>query len=173
MRKMIQRPDVQEKIRQHLHSTSNPFRHPEAQRRGHMRLQEIGYPMLNGGNGRGPTKPQLMLAERLQWPMEWTVPTRQPKNSGYPTHYKLDIADPYLQIAIEVDGVSHQTPQIKERDDRKDAFLMGIGWTVLRFWNREILENLDRVVSVVQSTISKQARATISPMASSSTTATA
>lgn len=166
MSAVMAKPEVKAKIQAHLHSEGNPFRHPETQAKSQVRLREMGYPMLNGGNGRGPSQAQLLLANRLQWPMEWVVRTQMGARSGYPGHYKIDIADPATRTAIEVDGYSHQARAVKERDDRKDAFLMGRGWRVLRFLNHEILEDLERVVAIVRSSISKPAAQTTSSMAS-------
>jgi hypothetical protein len=165
---MISQPQVQRKLQQHLAPANNPICKPETHAKAHAVLLAKGYPMLNGGNGHGPSGPQLLLAQRLSWPMEWIVPTREKKDSGYPSHYKLDIAEPSLQVAIEVDGQSHHCTRIRERDDKKDAFLFSRGWLVLRFWNEEILEDLDRVEACIRSTISKRARVTISSTASSS-----
>ena len=74
---------------------------------------------------------------------------------GVPTHYKLDIADAANRVAIEVDGPSHSTLARKEQDARKDAFLAGSGWTVLRFSNQQVMERLEECVQTVMSTISK------------------
>lgn len=98
-------------------------------------------PLLHGGNGRGPTKPQLLLHLTLgpDWIMEFIVPTkiRLPK---WPAAYKIDLAHPGLKIAIEVDGPSHHAKRTQESDRRKEEFLRSDGWTVLRFWNQQILD---------------------------------
>jgi hypothetical protein len=173
MRGIISRPDVQRKLQQHLTSESNPFRQPETAAKAHARLREMGYPSLNGGNGHGPTEPQFMLAHRLGWPTEWIFVTHAGKGSGYPNHYKLDIAEPSLQIAIEVDGQSHHSQAIRKKDDKKDAFLMGQGWLVLRFWNEEILNDLDDVERRVWFATSRRGQRTTSLTGSSSITAIA
>lgn len=53
-------------------------------------------------------------------------------DSYYPTHYKIDIAHPQKQIAIEVDGSSHNRSRI-EMDNKKTEYLLGCNWDVLRF----------------------------------------
>lgn len=58
---------------------------------------------------------------------------------GYPTHYKLDLANPARMITIELDGPSHNAVKRKEADRRKTEKLSSLGWTVLRFWNKDIL----------------------------------
>jgi very-short-patch-repair endonuclease len=59
--------------------------------------------------------------------------------AGYPTHYKIDCANPPRKFAIEVDGNSHHVETRKVEDAKKEAMLRSLGWTVLRFWNEEIL----------------------------------
>jgi hypothetical protein len=95
-------------------------------------------PQVRGGNGRGPTVPQKTLADLLGWPMEVAVPLGRPRVPGRPTNYKLDLANLDAKVAIEIDGHSHNTLAARERDQRKDAWLTGAGWTVLRFTNEEV-----------------------------------
>lgn len=93
-----------------------------------------------GGNGRGVTKFQAALAERLgnPWVVEFVVVVGGKKAAkGLPTHYKLDLADAERKIAIELDGGSHQSKSRQKQDAKKDAFLKSIGWSVLRITNRE------------------------------------
>jgi hypothetical protein len=119
-----------------------PTRKPECRAKVSASLKAIGHkPSILGGNGRGPTKPQALLAEVLgeAWTMEYAVPLGG-RFLGYPTNYKLDLALPSLRIGIEVDGSSHHTIKGKERDAKKDAKLASLGWTVLRFSNRAILD---------------------------------
>jgi very-short-patch-repair endonuclease len=90
--------------------------------------------------------------------MEYVIPTAEVKHlfPSLPNHYKVDLADPERKLAIEVDGNSHKTKKWKFLDRRKESVLAALGWSVLRFWNQEILEDIDRVVGIIQSfTISK------------------
>jgi hypothetical protein len=179
MQRLRRNPQAMENLRRYLLSGRNPFRDPvkraEAQRKAHSRLAASGYRTLNGGNGRGPTRPQLMLATLLGWPTEYVVPTKG--LPGYPSHYKLDIANPKRRIAIEVDGQSHSSKAVRAKDIKKTRFLEERGWTVLRFRNAEVLRNLSAVLWVIQqalsSTTSKQHPGTTSPVDCSSTIATA
>lgn len=159
MEKLRARPDVQEKIHAHLHGATNPFNNPAVQRKAALALRERGYGMLNGGNGRPAPIPQQMLAARLGWAMEYPVTTKMKRNSGYPTCYKIDIADPVLMIGIEVDGEGHHSKRALARDLKKVRFLGSLGWRILRFTNKEILEDLDsavsRILEAVRSSISK------------------
>lgn len=179
MQRLHRNPHAMEKLRRYLLSDRNPFRDPakraEAQSKARRKLVASGYRMLNGGNGRGPTRPQRILARLLGWPTEYVVPTNG--LPGYPSHYKLDIANPERRIAIEVDGQSHSSKAVRAKDIKKTRFLEARGWTVLRFRNAEVLRNLTAVLQVIQqallSTTSKQSPETTSPMDCSSTTAIA
>jgi len=54
----------------------------------------------------------------------------------------LDLADPALQVAIELDGAEfHDNPEAIERDRRRDVELAALGWVVLRFSARRLRED--------------------------------
>jgi very-short-patch-repair endonuclease len=46
------------------------------------------------------------------------------------------------QIIIEVDGGQHAD---NAADERRTAWLAARGWRVLRFWNHDVLHNIDGV----------------------------
>ena len=50
-------------------------------------------------------------------------------------------------LIIEADGGQHAVE--KEKDDERTAWLNSQGFTVLRFWNNEILSNPDGVLEVI------------------------
>jgi len=106
-----------------------------------LKLKEIGHkPALMGGNGRGLTVPQKALLEILGdgWFPEFAVKTGMKRDSGYPTCYKLDLANPELMIGIEVDGASHVGAK-KQLDKKKDLFLETLGWNVYRLTNAQAM----------------------------------
>ena len=111
-------------------------------------------PTVQGGNGKGPTIAQQLLACAIGWNMEVVVKTNMQLQDGYPHCYKLDIANEVLKIDVEVDGNSHMALARQEQDRKRDSFLSSQGWTVLRFTNKEITQNLNSCVQVVLSTIS-------------------
>jgi very-short-patch-repair endonuclease len=49
---------------------------------------------------------------------------------------------------IEVDGGQHSIE--KERDSERDKWLKGQGYKVLRFWNNEVLSNIEGVLEVIR-----------------------
>lgn len=122
-------------------------------------LKRIGHaPKVRGGNGHGPTVPQDTLARALgpAWEMEHVVKTKgAPAAMRYPPAYKIDIAYPGLKVAVEVDGNSHMLLTRQAQDAKKDTFLSGRGWTVLRFSNAAVMERLAECVATVESTTSR------------------
>jgi very-short-patch-repair endonuclease len=56
--------------------------------------------------------------------------------------YIVDFACSAHQLVVEVDGSQHAEP---DRDKTRDAFLASSGWTMLRFWNDDILRDIDNV----------------------------
>jgi very-short-patch-repair endonuclease len=68
----------------------------------------------------------------------YVIPTHQKRGSGYPTHYKADFANPTKMIVVEVDGNSHNSLIRQAQDKKKEAFLKGLGWTVLRVSNKTV-----------------------------------
>lgn len=139
---------------------NNPMKSDAARLKMSDTLRNIGHrPPEIKGNGRGLTVPQSMLIDALEAysPIpEYAVGTKgYPKSFGCADGYKIDIAISELRLAIEVDGGSHRALERKAEDMKKTTFLESQGWTVLRFWNEEILEDLNHCVLTAVSTISK------------------
>ena len=99
---------------------------------------------VRGGNGCGPTEAQSAMASALGqcWLTEYAL-SLGPRQIGYPTHYKLDLANLAMRIAIEVDGKSHYSGVRKMQDEKKSDKLASLGWIVLRFWNWDVLAWID------------------------------
>ncbi len=132
----------------------NPMAREGAREKMRQSLRAMNWkPPLQGGNGRGPSVPQVRLARVLAWDMEVIVPTSMARYSGYPTHYNIDVGNAALKIAIEVDGPSHISR--RELDEKKDEFLRGRGWIVLMFTNQEVMERLADCVQTVTSITSR------------------
>lgn len=55
------------------------------------------------------------------------------------------------KLVIEVDGGQHAD---NPSDIRRDAFMRADGYRVLRFWNTDVLTNLDGVLTAVVSALS-------------------
>ncbi len=67
--------------------------------------------------------------------------------------YIADFLSHDAMLVIEVDGGHHGETQ--EYDAKRTEFIEAQGFTVLRFWNAEIFENLDGVLTMVKSHLDK------------------
>lgn len=133
--------------------SKNPMSKPEIRKKVSSRLREMGWkPPVQGGNGRGMTAHEQLIADRLGW-SPIVIPTKE--RSPYPTNYKVDVGNHKLKIAIEIDGHSHDSIRQRARDAKKQAFLESRGWTVFRFTNAQVETNLNECVRVVLSSILK------------------
>ena len=61
--------------------------------------------------------------------------------------YILDFLCIERKFVIELDGGQHQ--QRTEYDGRRTRWLRSQGYTVLRFWNNEVLEDIDAVLDSI------------------------
>lgn len=60
--------------------------------------------------------------------------------------YIADFACLEIGVVIEVDGGQHDE---SEEDLRRDRFMEAKGFKVLRFWNNDVMANLEGVCSVI------------------------
>jgi very-short-patch-repair endonuclease len=63
--------------------------------------------------------------------------------------YVLDFYCPSAGLAIEVDGGQHAAGHQKDIDHRRDQWLSADGIRMLRFWNNEVLSNLEGVLQTI------------------------
>ncbi|WP_075290083.1 endonuclease domain-containing protein [Pararhizobium arenae] len=61
--------------------------------------------------------------------------------------YIADFACPEHRIIVEVDGSGHGDDKQIRHDASRDQILTSLGWTVLRFWNGDVLTDMDGVCS--------------------------
>jgi hypothetical protein len=122
---------------------TNPMHDEKNAAKVSKRLREIGHrPRVQGGNGRRLPRAQAQLLRALGrgWHPEFVVPCGMGcRTGGYPTHYKLDLANPVKRICIEVDGATHASPRIKAKDEKKTQRLTELGWSVYRVSNAKAL----------------------------------
>lgn len=63
--------------------------------------------------------------------------------------YIIDIYCSAAKLAIELDGGQHNSEEGKAKDAERTAYLEQLGITVLRFWNHEVLNNLEGTLSKI------------------------
>ncbi|MBN2187009.1 MAG: endonuclease domain-containing protein [Dehalococcoidia bacterium] len=64
--------------------------------------------------------------------------------------YIVDFVSFERRIIVEVDGGHHNELEAKKRDEKRVAWLKENGYQVLRFWNNEVLTNMEGVLEKIQ-----------------------
>ena len=64
--------------------------------------------------------------------------------------YIVDFVNLESKIVIELDGGQHNESKISASDEKKTAWLNKEGYRVLRFWNNEVLTNIDGVMEKIR-----------------------
>ena len=91
---------------------------------------------------RALTEPELKLWNELRAHRLMGLPfRRQMPIAGY----IVDFACPAQKLIVELDGSQHADASDAARDAARDAKLKSLGWTILRFWNDDILRDIDNV----------------------------
>ena len=65
-------------------------------------------------------------------------------------NYIVDFYCAQLKLVIEIDGDSHFTDEGLEYDQARTRILEGYGLKVMRFTNKEVLENFDGVCAAIE-----------------------
>ncbi len=65
-------------------------------------------------------------------------------------HYVVDFAIFENRIIVKIDGGQHNERGITEKDEERAVWLKGKGYHILRFWNNEVLKNVDGVLEVIR-----------------------
>jgi very-short-patch-repair endonuclease len=62
----------------------------------------------------------------------------------------VDCCCPSAKLVIEEDGDSHYADEdVKLKDKERQKYIEDLGFTVLRFTNKEIVENIEGVLEVI------------------------
>lgn len=67
--------------------------------------------------------------------------------------YIADFANTKHKIIIELDGGQHNTEEGIARDNERTHKLEAAGWRVYRFWNNEVLQNLEGIFESLMHTL--------------------
>lgn len=66
--------------------------------------------------------------------------------------YVADFACLEGMLIVEIDGGQHS----EEADAKRTAYIEALGFRVVRFWNNDVLTNLEGVITVVQAALAAQ-----------------
>ncbi|RVC74653.1 endonuclease domain-containing protein [Mesorhizobium sp. M4A.F.Ca.ET.022.05.2.1] len=59
--------------------------------------------------------------------------------------YIVDFACPTKKLIVELDGSQHASHEVSASDAARTARLEAPGWTILRFWNDDVIRDIDNV----------------------------
>ncbi len=101
-----------------------------------------------------PRRKELRHGETKEEKLLWANLRRKKLNFKFTRQYSVGpyILDFYCsekRIAIELDGSQHRND--KEYDQQRDDYMLLNDIRVLRFWNREVNDNIDKVINKIVS----------------------
>lgn len=167
MKSLHQNPVFREKLIASVNSDKNPLKGPKGdsfRRMGKAALALKGWDQVfTHGNGKPLSLAHMLLWQALgePWQVHLSI-SLGPRQSGYPTHYVVDIGRKDLCLAIEADGVYHKQRHWRELDAKKGMKLHEMGWHVLRIPDDAILANIQTVLRNIKYITSQREQATIS-----------
>ncbi|MEQ8401788.1 MAG: DUF559 domain-containing protein [Roseitalea porphyridii] len=111
-----------------------------------MKLAHAPIPARQRGNARRMRR-QMTDAEKKLWA---ELRAHRLMGLGFRRQYPIrqfivDFACPKHRLVIEIDGSQHGLEDIASSDAVRTAALQADGWTVVRFWNDDVLRDIDGV----------------------------
>jgi very-short-patch-repair endonuclease len=91
-----------------------------------------------------PEKLFLEKLEVLNWGQKYSIIREY---CVFP--YFIDFAFINEKVAVEIDGSQHLLEERKKNDDKKDDLLLKDGWSVIRITDKEVKNNLDKVMEEI------------------------
>lgn len=76
----------------------------------------------------------------------------------------VDFYCPKTQLVVEVYGSQHFEPEHRHRDQGLDAYFVGLGLQVLRFDDRQVLQELDALLEVIYCAVVEWMENSLSPL---------
>jgi very-short-patch-repair endonuclease len=67
--------------------------------------------------------------------------------------YVADFACMAARLIVEVDGSQHGDSTVKARDDSRTRWLEREGYRVLRFWNNDLIQNIQGVLETIHAAL--------------------
>ena len=89
--------------------------------------------------------------ERILWSQLWRIPVEGThfRKQAILGRYYPDFVSHRLKLVIELDGGQHATDLAVMRDAERNRWMESQGYRVLRFWNHEVLRELDAVLDTI------------------------
>jgi very-short-patch-repair endonuclease len=68
-------------------------------------------------------------------------------------NYIVDFYCASIGLIIELDGEIHKHPEARDQDERRDQDLEELGFTILRFENKMVFENLEHIFEWIRDVV--------------------
>jgi len=78
-------------------------------------------------------------------------------------HYIVDFYCPAINLIIEVDGESHFLEDAQAYDKVRDAYMLGLGLTTIRYNNHDVMHHIEGICQTIQHVIESQKRTPSQP----------
>ena len=72
-------------------------------------------------------------------------------------NYIVDFCAPRKKLIVELDGSQHFEQE--DYDTERTEFLKSKGYKVLRFWNSDVMNDMDSVLNIIWDTLNEQSKA--------------
>ena len=69
--------------------------------------------------------------------------------------YIVDFVCFERKIIIEIDGGQHNESELKRKDEERTVWLEERGYQILRFWDNEVLKNINSVLQRIKEALEK------------------
>lgn len=100
---------------------------------------------------RGPTDIECIMADALD-AIGVVYAYQFPISNHHGIIFSCDFALPSARIVIECDGSYwHALPNMMKRDKHKDAYLKAAGYTLLRFSDKQIKQDIEGCIQTILS----------------------
>lgn len=101
------------------------------------------------------TEPEIILWHYIRNRQVNGIKFRRQQQIG---KYICDFVSLEKKIVIELDGGQHNTLDIQCKDKERDEYLKNCGYSVIRFWNDEIINNLEMVLNKIYDTVNSSSQ---------------
>lgn len=110
---------------------------------------------IRGGNGHISDAERALFDRLSDFGFEYNraINTRDARiafpDKHYSMSYKPDFTNFDAMLCVEIDGKSHRTKRGAELDRKKENCLKFLGYRVIRFTNNDVIDDTERVLSVI------------------------
>jgi len=99
---------------------------------------------------KSPTDAETLLWGKIKAKQLQGIKFRRQQPVG---NYIVDFISFEKRLVVELDGGQHA--KNKQKDQKRDLFLSEKGFKVLRFWNNDVLTNIEGVLEVIRNKCSE------------------